>query len=54
MTIKQFLNPILKKIDNISNKIIEKITKTYSTKDKIDKIDEKDIIIPKISHIRAF
>lgn len=34
--------------------MIEKIIKTYNIRNKIYKTNKKNIIIPKISHIKSF
>lgn len=54
MVMKQFLNPIEEKVDDKSNKIVERIAKAYNTEDRTYKTDKEDVIIPQISHAEAF
>lgn len=53
MVIDQFFNSKKKKIDNNVEVIIIKIIKAYSMGNKIHKIDEKDVIIPKVRYIKV-
>lgn len=54
MVIRQFLNFNKKKIDDKSDKIVEKIAKAYSIENKTHKTDEQDIVISRLSYTKAF
>lgn len=53
MIVRQFLIFGKKKIDNKSNKIDKKFFKAYGKKNKIYKTNKKDIVIFKISYVKA-
>lgn len=54
MAIKQFLNFSKEKINNESDKIVERIAKVYSIGNRIHKTDKKDVVISRISYAEAF
>lgn len=54
MAIRQFLNLNKKEINNKFDEIVKKIAKAYSIGNKTYAKDKKNVVIPRISYIKAF
>ena len=53
MVIGQFFNSLNKNINNDTKVIVDKIVKVYSIGNKTHETNEKDVIVPKVSHLEV-